>query len=132
MVSCNVQVAHALHRCPDAAVLRFAGLWAPRARDQERGAAIDGWLIRVAIVQAWTPATSCSTRLNDPDPPTQVMGELDLLDRIFGSSFVERWLEWNAFEDELREWRSERADPRTPLGPRSLRDCGPTDYAGYA
>ncbi len=35
-------------------------------------------------------------RLNDPDPHTQVMAELDLLHKIFGGNFVERWLEWNA------------------------------------
>ncbi len=34
------------------------------------------------------------------------MAELDLLDEIFGGDFVERWLKWNGFEDELREWRS--------------------------
>ncbi len=45
-------------------------------------------------------------RLNDPDPQTRAMAELDLLDRIFGGNFVERWLEWNDFEDALREWRS--------------------------
>ncbi len=44
-------------------------------------------------------------RLNDPDPHTQVMAELDLLYKIFGGNFVERWL-WNGFEDALRErWR---------------------------
>ena len=48
-------------------------------------------------------------RLNDPDAHTQVMAELDLLYRIFGCNFVERWLEWNGFEDELREWRAARS-----------------------
>ncbi len=37
-------------------------------------------------------------RLNDPDPHTQVMAELDLLHKIFGGNFVERWLAWNGFE----------------------------------
>jgi hypothetical protein len=41
-------------------------------------------------------------RLNDPDPHTQAMAELDLLDEIFGGNFVERWLTWNGLEDELR------------------------------
>ncbi len=36
------------------------------------------------------------------------MAELDLLHKIFGGNFVERWLEWNGFEDELREWRVAR------------------------
>jgi len=31
-------------------------------------------------------------RLNDPDPHTQAMAELDMLDEIFGGNFVERWL----------------------------------------
>ena len=48
-------------------------------------------------------------RLNDPDPHTQVMAELDLLHKIFGGNFVERWLEWNGFEDALREWRATRS-----------------------
>jgi hypothetical protein len=34
------------------------------------------------------------------------MAELDLLDEIFGGNFVERWLEWNGFEDALRKWTS--------------------------
>jgi hypothetical protein len=29
------------------------------------------------------------------------MAELDLLDEIFGGNFVERWPEWNGFEDAL-------------------------------
>jgi hypothetical protein len=33
------------------------------------------------------------------------MAELDLLDKIIGGNFVERWLEWNGFEEALREWR---------------------------
>jgi len=45
-------------------------------------------------------------RLNDPDPHTQATAELDLLHEIFGRNFVERWLEWNGFEEALREWRS--------------------------
>ena len=45
-------------------------------------------------------------RLNDPDPQTRAMAELDLLQKIFGGNFVERWLEWNGFEEALREWRS--------------------------
>ena len=32
-------------------------------------------------------------RLNDPDPQTRAMAELDLLHKIFGLGFVERWLE---------------------------------------
>ena len=48
-------------------------------------------------------------RFNDPDPEVQVMAELDLLDRIFGGSFVVRWLEWNSFDDALREWRLHRS-----------------------
>ena len=54
-------------------------------------------------------------RLNDPDPHTQAMAELDLLDRIFGGNFVERWLEWNGFEEELREWRSASGHPETAI-----------------
>ena len=54
-------------------------------------------------------------RLNDPDPHTQAMAELDLLDRIFGGNFVERWLEWNGFEEELREWRSASGHPETVI-----------------
>jgi len=50
-------------------------------------------------------------RLNDPDPHTQVMAELDPLYKIFSGNFVERWLEWNGFEDALREWRSRKATP---------------------
>jgi len=42
-------------------------------------------------------------RLNDPDPHTQAMAELDLLDEIFGGNFVERWLKWNGFEVALRD-----------------------------
>ncbi len=45
-------------------------------------------------------------RLNDPGPAHEAMAELDLLDEIFGGDFVERWLEWNGFEEALREWRS--------------------------
>jgi len=45
-------------------------------------------------------------RLNDPDPDVSTGAELDLLDGIFGKGFVERWLEWNGFEDALREWWS--------------------------
>ncbi len=48
-------------------------------------------------------------RLNDPDPHTQVMAELDLPYKIFGGNFVERWLEWNSFADALREWRAARS-----------------------
>ena len=47
---------------------------------------------------------SCSQ--GRPDPHTQAMAELDLLDEIFGGNFVERWLKWNGLEDALREWRS--------------------------
>ncbi len=48
-------------------------------------------------------------RLNDPDPHTQAMADLDLLYKIFGGNFVERWLEWDGFEDELEEWRATRS-----------------------
>ncbi len=57
-------------------------------------------------------------RLNDPDPHTQVMAELDLLYKIFGGNFVERWLEWNGFEDELREWRAFRSGGAAERGSR--------------
>ncbi len=50
-------------------------------------------------------------RLNDPDPEVSAWAELQLIGRIFGGNFVERWLEWNGFENELREWRATR-----PLG----------------
>ncbi len=50
-----------------------------------------------------------SYRLNDPDPHTQVMAELDLLNKIFGGNFVERRLERNGFEDALRERRAARS-----------------------
>ncbi|MEE9185274.1 MAG: hypothetical protein V3U39_12490 [Acidimicrobiia bacterium] len=33
----------------------------------------------------------------------------DLLYKIFGGNFVERWLEWNGFADALREWRAARS-----------------------
>jgi len=52
-------------------------------------------------------------RLNDPDPHTRARAELDLLDESFGGNFVERWLEWNGFEDTLREWRSASAHTAT-------------------
>ena len=42
------------------------------------------------------------------------MAELDLLDRIFGGNFVERWLKWNGFEDALQDWRSKRPPNPTP------------------
>ena len=58
------------------------------------------------IVNAWMPTTSCSNRMNDPDPKVRAWAELQLIGQIFGSNFVERWLEWNGFEDELREWRA--------------------------
>ncbi len=51
-------------------------------------------------------------RLNDPSPRLRAMAELDLLDRIFGGNFVERWLEWNGFEEALREWRSQELEGR--------------------
>jgi len=44
-------------------------------------------------------------RLNDPSPQTRAMAELDLLDKIFGGTFVEQRLEWKGFEEALREWR---------------------------
>lgn len=53
--------------------------------------------------------------LNDPDPHTAAMAELHA---IFGGNFVERWLEWNGFEDALREWRSGQ-----PEGSATLCDC---------
>ncbi len=48
-------------------------------------------------------------RINDPDPMVRAWAELQLVGQIFGSNFVERWLEWNGFEDELREWREARS-----------------------
>ncbi len=45
-------------------------------------------------------------RMNDPDPKVRGWAELQLIGQIFGSNFVERWLEWNGLEDELREWRA--------------------------
>jgi len=48
-------------------------------------------------------------RMNDPDPKVRAWAELQLIGRIFGSNFVERWLEWNGFEDELREWQAARS-----------------------
>ena len=43
------------------------------------------------------------------------MAELDLLDRIFGLGFVERWLEWNGCDDGVRRrpavCRTRNADP---------------------
>ena len=57
-------------------------------------------------------------RLNDPDPHTQVMAALDLLYKIFGGNFVERWPEWNGFEDALLGRKLEvltaRWDPPLP------------------
>jgi hypothetical protein len=44
--------------------------------------------------------------LDSPDPQDEVMEELRLPHEIFGGNFVERWLEWNGFEEALREWRS--------------------------
>ena len=43
-------------------------------------------------------------RLNHPDPKMSAWAELQLIGQILGSNFVEQWLEWNGFEDELREW----------------------------
>ncbi len=48
-------------------------------------------------------------RMNDPDPKVRAWADLQLIGQIFGSNFVERWLEWNGFEDELREWREARS-----------------------
>ncbi len=46
------------------------------------------------------------------------MAELDLLYKIFGGNFVERWLEWNGFEDALLgrtlEVLTARWDPPLP------------------
>jgi len=64
-------------------------------------------------------------RLNDPDPHTQAMAELDLLDGIFGKGFVERWLEWNGLEDALRAWRSKRLPTATPTSSSAHRTGGP-------
>ena len=36
-----------------------------------------------------------------PGRYTGVKAELDLLYEIFGGNFVERWPEWNGFEDAL-------------------------------
>ena len=63
-------------------------------------------------------------RLNDPDPHTQAMAELDLLDEIFGGNFVERWLKWNGFEDSLRDWRSKRPPNPTPTSSSVRRSAG--------
>ncbi len=52
-------------------------------------------------------------RMNDPDPKVGAWAELQLIGQIFGSNFVERWLEWNGFEDALREWRTQEAKPRS-------------------
>ncbi len=46
---------------------------------------------------------------HDDDPKVRAWAELQLIGQIFGSNFVERWLEWNGFEDELREWRAARS-----------------------
>jgi hypothetical protein len=43
---------------------------------------------------------------DSPDPHDEVVEELDLLHKIIGGDFVERWLEWNGFDEQLREWRS--------------------------
>ena len=32
-------------------------------------------------------------RMNDPDPKVRAWAELQLIGQIFGSNFVERWLE---------------------------------------
>ena len=72
-------------------------------------------------------------RLNDPDPHTQAMAELDLLDEIFGGNFVERWLEWNGFEDALREWRTNRCvRKRKDLRPRPALPQLPHELLGKA
>ncbi len=60
-------------------------------------------------------------RLNDPDPHTQVMAELRLLAKILGDNFVERWLEWNGFEDAQLEWRSLRSGQALSSLPRVVR-----------
>jgi len=64
-------------------------------------------------------------RLNDPDPHTAAMAELDLLDKIFGGNFVERWLEWNGLEDELQEWRLKPPPTATPASSSAHRTGGP-------
>jgi hypothetical protein len=59
-------------------------------------------------------------RLNDPDPKVSAWGaELQLIGQIFGSDFVERWLEWKGFEDEPREWRAFRSGGAVAGGPQS-------------
>ncbi len=47
-------------------------------------------------------------RISDPDPKVSAWAEFQLIGQIFGTNFVERWLEWNGFEDVLREWRAEK------------------------
>ncbi len=69
-------------------------------------------MIRAVIVQAWMPTTSLFYRLNDPDPHTQAMAELDLLDEIFGGNFVERWLKCRC---QPRAWCRARVDQARPL-----------------
>ncbi len=60
-------------------------------------------------------------RLNDPVPHTQVMAELDLLYKIFGGNFVERWLEWNGFEYEPRSCLRQLARSEARTARCSLR-----------
>ncbi len=60
-------------------------------------------------------------RLNDPDPHTQVMAEVDLLYKIFGGNFVERWLAWNGFECEPRSCLRQLARSEARTARCSLR-----------
>ena len=69
-------------------------------------------MIRTAIVQTLDAHDELFYRLNDPDPHTQAMAELDLLDRIFGGNFVERWLKCRC---QPRAWCRPRVDQARPL-----------------
>ncbi len=40
-------------------------------------------------------------RLNYPDPKVSAWAHLQLIGRIFGGKFVERWLKWHGFGDVL-------------------------------
>ncbi len=65
-------------------------------------------------------------RMNDPDPKVRAWAELQLIGQIFGSNFVERWLEWNGFEDELQEWRAAWLGAGAPSLP-GVRPTEPPD-----
>lgn len=64
-----------------------------------------------------------SYRLNDPDPKVSAWAHLQLIGQIFGSDFVERWLEWNGFEDEPREWRAFRSSGAVAGGLQNADRC---------